>query len=43
MLKKLHIHLFFVESNRKVEHLTWRDVRKLQAVVDGEATLVSRP
>jgi hypothetical protein len=31
LLKALHIHLFFVDSKRKVEHLTWRDVRDSQA------------
>ena len=31
LLKKLQIHLFFVETTRKVEHLTWRDLRNLQA------------
>jgi len=26
MLKKLKIQLFFVDENRRVEHLTWRDL-----------------
>ena len=31
LLKTLKIHLFFVEADGKVEHLTWRKLRDLQA------------
>ena len=37
LLKKLHIHLFFVDDKLRVEHLTWRDVKQqLQSAAEDE-------
>jgi hypothetical protein len=41
LLKKLKIHLFFVGSNGKVEHMTWRKLRDWHRTVSSADVMTS--